>query len=99
MLFIFTVWSSLERAMEPAKEEEGELRTELWKSYTELWSHLIDFEEEKEKHVEKGHQGGAGSRIQEKIFDAMILCVMKALRELNLKYRVKGATVDKESSG
>ncbi|KAI5080747.1 hypothetical protein GOP47_0003930 [Adiantum capillus-veneris] len=98
------VWSSLERAMEPAKEDK-EPRIELWKSYTELWSNLIDFDGVMH-HKQKGKEGSSESRlsdgsslqIQEKIFDAMIVCVMKALRELNLKYRVKGATVDKESS-
>ncbi|MCO5603922.1 hypothetical protein L7F22_058078 [Adiantum nelumboides] len=100
------VWSSLERAMEPAKEDK-EPRIELWKSYTELWSNLINFgstmyhlKKQKEGRGGSGSRPNDGSRlqIQETIFDAMIVCVMKALRELNLKYRVKGATADKEIS-
>ena len=63
---------------------------DLWKSYTELWSKLIDVENARSQQREKtSEEALCIIEMQEKIFDAMIVCVMKVLQELNLKYRVK----------
>ena len=66
------------------------LGMDLWKSYTELWSKLIDLENAKsQQREETSEEALCLIEMQEKIFDAMIICVMKVLQELNLKYRVK----------
>ncbi|KAH6555384.1 hypothetical protein KP509_1Z260300 [Ceratopteris richardii] len=94
------VWSSLERAMEPSTEENA-ITVELWQNYVELWSNLVDFDSatcyKKEECTSKDSiDEGRYVRIKEGIFDAMIVCGIKALQELNLKYRVKPVTTDKE---
>ena len=84
------VWSSLQRAIEPTSTNQGNLEMDLWKSYTELWLKLIDTENATPEQQEKGSEDVLClTGIQQKISDAMFVCLMKVLRELNLKYRVK----------
>jgi hypothetical protein len=84
------VWSSLQRAIEPISSNQENLGINLWKSYTELWSKLINIENARlQPEEEKSEDILCSTGIQEKIFDAMFVCVTKVLRELNLKYRVK----------
>ena len=69
---------------------QGNLGMDLWKSYTELWSKLIDIENARsQQREETSEEALTLIEMQEKIFDAMVVCVMKVLQELNLKYRVK----------
>ena len=81
---------------------------QLWQHYVELWSHLLDFEpnlgqqgavdsEADDISVELapsdvGDVGINATKLRESMFDAVMHCVIKAMRELNLKYRVKVAS-------
>lgn len=91
--------------MEPVDEALDDGSTHLWRHYVELWSRLLDmafdktlpmvpnldegenFEELVASDV--GDVGISGSKLRELMFDAIMHCVLKAMTELNLKYRVK----------
>ncbi|XP_057814078.1 uncharacterized protein LOC131027990 isoform X1 [Cryptomeria japonica] len=101
------VWSSLERAM--GHDDERELGEPLWKHYVELWSQLLVFCSTARKGHENNHIDTDNSPfsessetsygnikdadLQASIFDCLLKSIMKAMIELNLKYRVKSLQV------
>jgi hypothetical protein len=83
-------------------ETSGETDLPLWPQYAELWSQLLDISTNVTHQGvlvnEKDNKGleiiGAELKvdlkhIQEFIFDKIVECIMKILKELNLKYRVR----------
>ncbi|KAG0609962.1 hypothetical protein M758_7G027900 [Ceratodon purpureus] len=99
------VWSSLQRAMEPVDEAPEEGSTQLWSHYVELWSHLLEFPSDRGSQLtseadeaegfgelvasDVGNVGISETALRESVFDAIMHCVIKAMTELNLKYKAK----------
>lgn len=91
--------------MEPVDETLEDGSTHLWRHYVELWSRLLDVASDQTLQVisdldegenfeelvasDVGDVGISGSKLRESMFDAIMHCVLKAMTELNLKYRVK----------
>jgi len=91
--------------MEPVEEAPEEGSTQLWSHYVELWSHLLEFSSDRgfqltagsgeAKSFEElvasdvGNVGINETTFRESVFDAIMHCIIKALTELNLKYRVR----------
>ncbi len=91
--------------MEPVDEAPEEGSTPLWSHYVELWSHLLELSPDRGLHLTAGSDeaesfeelvafdvGNVGineTTLRESVFDAIMHCIIKAMTELNLKYRVK----------
>lgn len=91
--------------MEPVDEPVQDGSTHLWRHYVELWSRLLDMASDQTLQMisdldegenfeelvasDVGDVGISGSKLRESMFDAIMHCVLKAMTELNLKYRVK----------
>lgn len=111
----FLVWSSLQRAMEPVDEAPEEGSTPLWSHYVELWSHLLEFSldgglqstaeaDETESFEELvasdvGNVGISVATLRESVFDSIMHCVIKAMTELNLKYKAKAPATIAPNTG
>lgn len=94
--------------MEPLENGPGSGGQQLWQHYVELWTHLLDFEpnvgqqgavdsEADDICVELvpsdvGDVGINATKLRESMFDAVMHSVIRAMSELNLKYRVKVAS-------
>ncbi|KAH9308156.1 hypothetical protein KI387_036067, partial [Taxus chinensis] len=100
-------WSSLERAMEQVDERES--GAPLWKHYVELWSQLLVFfptnrKENENIYIDKedipfsepsesSYGNIKDTKLQASVFDCLLKSIMKAMLELNLKYKVKSLHV------
>lgn len=101
--------------MEPVDEAPEEGSTQLWSHYVQLWSHLLEFSSDLGFHSTAGSDeaesfedlvasdvGNVGineTTLRESVFDAIMHCIIKAMTELNLKYRVKIPTRTATDSG
>ena len=101
--------------MEPVDEAPEEGSTQLWSHYVELWSHLLEFPSDRELQLtaeadeaesfgelvasDVGNVGISETTLRESVFDAIMSCVIKALTELNLKYKVKPSVTTAPSTG
>lgn len=101
--------------MEPVDEAPEEGSTQLWSHYVVLWSHLLEFSSDRGFHLAAGSDeaesfeelvasdvGNVGineTTLRESVFDAIMHCIIKAMTELNLKYKVRPPARTATNSG